>query len=94
MVGSTQSIEEYTMKKHAAVMRLANIGKQLIRLQVKPPQGDFYLHEQQVDLRPGGNVLLPKDHLRMDQIRNLQGRRMLRIEYDSENHEEPGMMQL
>lgn len=60
------------------------MSKQVIPLQVKPPQGDFFLHEQQVWLRPGKNVLLPKDNLIQDQIRNLQASRMVKVIYDSE----------
>lgn len=66
------------------VVRIYNRGKQTIPIQVRPPNGDFYLHEQQVYLQPGKSVMLPKDHLLMDQVTNLSGRGMLQITYDSE----------
>ena len=66
------------------LIRIHNKSKQVLPLQVKPPQGDFYLHEQQVHLRPGKTVMLPKDHLRMEQITNLAARGALRVIYDSE----------
>lgn len=71
-------------KKRTHVVRLLNISQQLLRLQVKPPAGDFFLHEQQVCLRPGQDAMLPKDHLRPEQIKNLQARGVLRVVYDSE----------
>ena len=71
-------------KKNTHVVRLLNTSHQLLRLQVKPPEGDFYLHEQQVCLRPGQDAMLPKDHLRLEQIKNLQARGVLRVVYDSE----------
>lgn len=75
-------------KKRTHTVRLLNTSQQLIKLQVKPPDGDFYLHEQQVSLRSGQDVLLPKDHLRPEQIKNLQARGALKMVYDSEAVEE------
>ena len=71
-------------KKRTHTQRLLNNSRQLVKLQVKPPLGDFYLHEQQVSLRPGQTALLPKDHLRPEQITNLQARGILKVVYDSE----------
>lgn len=71
-------------KKNTEVIRLFNCSRQLLKLQVRPPGGDFYLHEQQVSLRPGQTVLLPKDHLIQDQVSNLQSRGMLKVIFDSE----------
>jgi hypothetical protein len=75
-------------KRKTHTQRLLNNSKQLVRIQVKPPLGDFYLHEQQVGLRPGQTVVLPKDHLRPEQIHNLQARGVLKVVYDSETVEE------
>jgi len=66
------------------VVRVYNKGKQLISLQVKPPGGDFFLHEQTIYLRPGQTVKLPKSHINSAQIRNLQARRQIQVIYDSE----------
>ena len=67
-----------------AVVRLYNCGKQMIPVQVKPPKGDFYLHEQTVYLRPGKTVKLPKSYLNQAQIRNLQANRQIKVLFDSE----------
>ena len=75
-------------KRKTHTQRLLNSSRQLVKIQVKPPQGDFYLHEQQVSLRPGQSTLLPKDHLRPEQIHNLQARGVLKVIYDSETAEE------
>ena len=66
------------------VIRILNISKQTIRLQVKPPEGDFFLHEQQVGIAPGKFVTLPKDHLIETQINNLRANRFIKVVYDSE----------
>lgn len=70
-------------RKRTEVIRIYNKGKQTIPLQVKPPKGDFYLHEQQIHLRPGKSVLLPKEHVRMDQVTNLTAKGMLKTTFDS-----------
>lgn len=70
-------------RKRTEVIRIYNKGKQVIPLQVKPPKGDFYLHEQQIHLRPGKSVLLPKEHVRMDQVTNLTAKGMLKTTFDS-----------
>lgn len=71
-------------KKKTAVVRLYNCSKQMIPLQVRAPNSDFYSSEQQVRLAPGKDVLLPKTHLREEQIKNLCARRMLKVTFDSE----------
>ena len=74
-------------KKKSAVIRVYNCSKQMIPLQVRPPGSDFFSNEQQVRLQPNKETLLPKSHVRMEQIRNLQSRRMLRVLYDSDAQE-------
>ncbi len=73
-----------TTKKRSHVVRIYNNSKQMIPLQVRAPGGDFFTSEQQVRVMPGKDVLLPKSHLRSDQIENLQKRGMVRVVYDSE----------
>lgn len=73
------------MAKQSAVVRVYNCSKQMIPLQIRPPGSDFYSNEQQVRLLPGKDVLLPKSHLREDQIKNLCAKRMLKVTYDSES---------
>lgn len=70
--------------KRTEVIRVYNRSRQTLPLQVKPPGGDFYLHEQQIHLQPGKSVMVPKDHLRMDQVMNLAARGILKVTYDSE----------
>lgn len=75
-------------KKKSHVVRVYNCSKQMIPLQVRAPGSDFYSNEQQVRIKPGQDALLPKSHLREDQIKNLQARRMIKIVHDSERIEE------
>lgn len=75
-------------KNRTHIIRVSNCSQQLIRLQVRPPGGDFYMHEQQISLNPGQEAVLPKDHLIASQIKNLQARQMLRMLYDSESVED------
>lgn len=72
------------MSKKSPMVRVYNNSRQMIPLQVRSPGADFYTGEQQVRLAPGRDVLLPKNHLRSDQIENLQKRGMIKIVYDSE----------
>lgn len=72
------------MKQRTATLRLYNASKQALRLQVRPPGGDFFTSEQQVTLNPGQQVNLIKTHVNMDQVQNLQKRGMIKIVYDSE----------
>ena len=67
------------MAKNVALVRIINCSPQMISIQVKPPQGDFYREEQQVRIMPHKDVILPKDHLIESQITNLAGRRMIKI---------------
>lgn len=74
------------IKSHS--IRVYNCGKQLLSLQVRAPKGDFFSSEQQIRLAAGQDVELPKSHVRMDQIRNLQAKGFLKVLYDSEVVEE------
>jgi len=75
-------------KKKSHVVRIYNNSRQMIPLQARAPGADFFTSEQQVRLDPGKDVLLPKSHLRRDQIENLQKRGMIKVVYDSEVAEE------
>ena len=72
------------MPKQSEVVRIYNRSKQTIPLQVKPPGGDFFLHEQAVQLRAGKTVKLPKSYVNEAQIDNLQRRRQIQVLFDSE----------
>ena len=66
------------------VVRIYNNSKQLIQLQLRAPGGDFFTSETQARIAPGRDVLLPKSHLRKDQIENLTKKGFIKILHDSE----------
>ena len=72
------------MKQTNFVVQLYNCSRQMIPISVRPPGGDFFLHEQAIYLRPGKVVRLPKNFLNESQITNLTAKRMLKIMHDSE----------
>lgn len=74
-------------KQKSHVVRVYNRSSQMIALQLRAPNSDFYTNEQQVRINPGQDVSLPKSHIREDQIKNLQAKRMIKILYDSEAQE-------
>ena len=71
-------------KAKSATMKIYNNSKQMIPLQVRAPGGDFYTSEHQIRIGPGQTVDLIKSHLNLDQIENLQRRRMIKVIFDSE----------
>jgi hypothetical protein len=76
------------MKQHTKetnfVVQIYNCSTQMIPISVRPPGGDFFLHEQTIYLRRGQTVRLPKSFLNDSQISNLTSKRMIRILHDSE----------
>lgn len=74
-------------KSRTSIIRLMNIGKQTIPLEVKPEGGDFYTDRSTVYLHINKVVDLPKSFLNMDQINNLQKRRHIKIVRDEEQIE-------
>jgi hypothetical protein len=76
------------MKQHTRetnfVVQIYNSSRQMIPISVRPPGGDFFLHEQTIYLRPGKTVRLPKSFLNDSQVSNLTTKRMIRILHDSE----------
>lgn len=74
-------------KQRSAEIRLLNIGKQTIPLEVMPKGGDFFRDRSVVYLHPNKHVDLPKSYLNMDQVTNLQKTRKLRILRDTEKIE-------
>jgi hypothetical protein len=72
------------IKEANFVVQIYNCSRQMIPLSVRPPGGDFFLHEQTIYLRPGKTVRLPKSFLNEPQIANLTSKRMIRILHDSE----------
>lgn len=75
-------------KNKTPVVRIYNRSKQLVPLQVRAPGSDFFTNEQQVRIPAGQDVLLPKTHLRQDQIENLCKRGIIKVVYDSDEAEE------
>lgn len=70
--------------KKSHVIRVYNNSNQLIQLQMRAPGGDFFTNETQVRITPGKDVLVPKSHLRKDQIENLTKKGFIKILHDSE----------
>ena len=66
------------------VITVYNRGRQTVHLQVKPPGGDFFLHEQVIYLKPGKSVQIPKNCANSAQIRNLQAKRQIQVTNDTE----------
>ena len=64
---------------NSGLVKIYNKGKQAIRLQVRPPGGDFYKIEQQIAVNVGKSVILPKSHLLWEQVENLQKSGFLRV---------------
>ena len=75
-------------KKRSHVVRIYNSSRQMIPIQVRTPGSDFYSNEQQIRLAPGQDTLLPKSHLRAEQIQNLKARGFIKVIYDSEEQAE------
>ena len=83
-VKKTNRVRQLQAKEAGHVVQIYNCSGQMIPIVVRPPGGDFYLHEQTVYLRPGKTVRLPKSFLNDPQVANLQAKRMIRILHDSE----------
>lgn len=62
-----------------ADLHITNISKQMISIQVKPPQGDFYAEERQVRLKPGKSVSIPESHLILAQVENLKLKKQITV---------------
>ncbi len=66
-------------QEKSGFITIYNCGNQTVPLHVKPPEGDFFLHEQAIQLRPGKTVRLPQSHVNQSQIGNLQKTRKIRV---------------
>jgi len=78
-------------KQKSSVIRVYNNSMQQVALQMRPPASEFYTNEQQVRLNPGKDCLLPKSHVRMEQIDNLRKKGILKVLYDSDVAEESAL---
>jgi hypothetical protein len=63
----------------AESITIYNCSAQMIPLQLRKPNSEFYANEQQVRIMSGKQVTLPKSHLMMEQIESLAKQRMIRI---------------
>ena len=52
--------------------RISNISNQMIPIQIRRPNGDFFLEERQIRIGRGKSVVLPTDYLMPAQITNLR----------------------
>lgn len=59
--------------------RVTNTSRQMIPIQVRRPQGDFYLEERQVMIGAGKSVILPTEYLMPAQIENLAAKQQLQV---------------
>jgi hypothetical protein len=66
-------------KNELTFTRITNASKQMIPVQVRRPNGDFFLEERQVRIPAGRSVTLPTDHLMPAQIENLKVKRQLQV---------------
>lgn len=71
-------------------IRVLNISKQLIKINLKPPNRkvDWYIGTQDVDIRPGKDATLQKDRVQMPQIERLCKQGHISVIYDSDKVEE------
>ena len=58
---------------------ITNRSKQLISLQVKPPNGDFFHQESQSRIAAGRSVSLPKKYLNWAQVENLKAKQFIAV---------------
>lgn len=59
-------------------VKIYNCSKQLVSIQAMPEGGDFYLHEQQIHLQSGKDVVLPANCVRMKQLDSLRSKGMIK----------------
>ncbi len=63
-------------------VRIYNKSKQTIMLEACVPGGDFYIHRQQLHIKPGKHVMIYKSYLNKKQIENLVKKGFISIIYD------------
>lgn len=66
-------------RRNIETVRIHNISKMVLSLQIKQPGTNFYTNEQQIRLAPGEHHLVPKAYLLNDQIMNLKAKGMLTV---------------
>lgn len=71
-------------EKQSHQVSIYNKSAQTLGIETCPPNGDFFLHRQQIQLLPKKHVQLPKSYLNKKQIENLQKKGFIKIIYDSE----------
>lgn len=71
-------------KRDDATIGIYNASKQTIPLQAKPPNGDFFLHEQQIRIPKGKTVYIQSSYLLADQVKNLQAKGIIKVIYNSD----------
>lgn len=69
------------MKQTEQDVVIANRSKQLIVIEACPPNGDFYLHRQNIYLRPNKSMTIGESYINENQIRNLQARGQISVTY-------------
>jgi len=60
-------------------LRITNRRKQIIPINVSPPNGDFFAEQKQYWIKHNESVTLPKRYLNMSQINNLKASGVLAV---------------
>lgn len=77
-------------KPKAGRIRILNISKQLIKINLKPPNRkvDWFIGTQDIDIRPGKTATLTKDRVQIHQVERLCKQGHIQVIYDSDRVEE------
>jgi len=58
---------------------VTNRSKQMVPIQAKPPNGDFFYEEHQLRLAPGKSVTVPRRYLNESQIENCRAKGIISV---------------
>ena len=56
-----------------------NVSTQTIGIQISKPDGDFYIHEQTINVKPGGSFRDKISKFNRNQIDNLKKKRIIKV---------------
>lgn len=57
---------------------ITNTSNQMVTIQVRPPNGDFFLHERQARILPKKSITVSRDYVNQGQIENLKARQLIK----------------
>lgn len=67
------------MAGDSKLIRIINISRQTIPIQVSAVNGDFYKDQQQIQLAAGKDIQLDEKYLVSEQVNNLKERGLLKV---------------